>query len=688
VRRFITSLPGKVIGQLVIVALILPSITLALYSRASAQIATLPSWAITEFVNKKSPGTTYGKAAATAIGNELAKTGAFDVVPSDTVDRAIESLTISSPPDGLVNMLRLGQEVHATSIVSGEIVDYRVQPAGSGKQASVVMKVLVYDVASGLPVNGAAIRGFSTIRAGSIADDTLIKDAIAQASSEAIHEIQAHQLPVGTVLNTQQNKALINKGARAGFANGQEVIVLRNHEQVATAKVTDVEPDSSYIVASNIVRGIQPGDRVRVVFKVADIVVDPGGNPHIRPVKDTSFPSGLLSVALIVGLIAALVGGGNGGSQDTVSNVAASAALYPNEAGVPAVYVTWSPNAFAGGNSQRANWQIYRSDVTDSPIGTTNGNGLAQEYTDQVGTGTAANALNFATFIANQLGYNQVCNYSTYYDSTNTTAIPSIVVGQQYIYQVQEVYDLLSIDLPNGGTSQTSGGTAEGSTATGTTTTASGTTTTATGTGTGTGTGTTTGTTGVTTGTSSSATGTTTTASGTTTTSTTGTGGQLCYFLSSKVTAIGLATPLNAPSLVAPANGASLNGQQASDFTVNSAEGAQPGLAILYVLEFSSTIGFQKGTYFTVASFQSNQSGVVGTPGAGVNPATYFPNATSTTPIYWRYGVRNMADNPGPAPDFLTRERYIFCPPRSFTFTGTPPPPPKRQRIGGKGKAG
>ena len=452
-RRFITSLPGKVIGQVVIAALILPSITLALFARASAQIATLPSWAVTEFVNKKSAGTAFGKNAADAVANELAKTQHYDVVPADTVKRATETLGIATPPDGLTNLLRLGEEVRATSVVSGEIVDYRVQSAGGGKQASVVVRVIVHDVASGLSVNGAAMRGVSSIRSGTVSDETLINDAFLQVAGKVVREIEAHRLPVGTVLNTQQNKALINKGARAGFANGQEVIVLRNHEQVATAKVTDVEPDSSYIVANNVVRGIQPGDRVRVVFKVPEVDVDPVGNPHVHQFKNTSFPSGLVSVGLVLGLVAALVGAGNGGSESTVQDVTASAYMFPNSSGTTSVQIEWGNTAFAGNNYQRATYQIWRSDVLTSPVGVASG--LTTNYVDQMGTGTIVGALNYAVFAAQTIGNDTVCNYSLPYDTTNALAIPSITPGTQYIYQVQEVFDLLAIDLPNGGGSVT-----------------------------------------------------------------------------------------------------------------------------------------------------------------------------------------------------------------------------------------
>jgi hypothetical protein len=692
VRRFITSLPGKVIGQVAIAALILPSITLAMFAKAKAQIATQPSWAVTEFVNLKSPGTTYGKTAATDFGNALANRGEIEVVPPESVTRAIETLGITTPPDGLVNLLRLGQEVKATSIVSGEIADYRVQSAGNGRQASVVMRVVVYDVASGLSVNGAALRGVSSIRSGNVDDDTLIKDALEQACNSAMNQIESHRLPVGTVLNTQDTKCLINKGARAGFKSGQEVIVLRNGEQVATGKVTEVEPDSAYIVGSNILRGIQPGDRVRVVFKVPDVDIDNGGNPHIRPVRSTSFPSGLVSVALIIGVVVALVGGGNGGTQNTIANVEAAPFITGNGTGVPGVNITWSTTVFAGGQSQIAAWQIYRNDVIDSPVGVagqagTNTSQYSDNYEDLYGAGTAIGALSYALFTANQVGQNDVCNYTAASDTTNAAAIPSIALATPYLYQVQEVYDLLAIDLPNGGSSQTSGGT--GGTSTSTTSTSTTTTsTTATGTTGTTGTGTT-GATGTTTGT----TGTTASTTGSTGT-TSGGGGTVCYFLSSKVTAVGWATPLGLPQLYLPAAGGTVNEGQAYPFSTASAipTGAVNPIPIEYVLELSTSILFKKGAYVQVATFASNQvGGDVQTPGGGVVVGKYpiFANVTDSTPLYWRYGVKNLNDNPGPGPDALTGEHYVFSSPRLFYVTGTPPPPPsaKHKHIG-KGKAG
>ena len=186
-RRFVDTTAGRAFCHLAAIALVLPTVTLTLAGRAEAQVTQLPSWAITEFKDLKGGATSkYGQVAADAVASELAKTNQYDVVPQESVKRSIETLGLSSPPEGLVNLSRIGQDVRATTIVAGEVIDYKVNAVGGGKQAIVAVRMVAYDVSSGLPVNGALEKGESTIRSGNVTDAALISDAVTQAATSPV----------------------------------------------------------------------------------------------------------------------------------------------------------------------------------------------------------------------------------------------------------------------------------------------------------------------------------------------------------------------------------------------------------------------------------------------------------------------------------------------------------------------
>ena len=244
-RRFIQSLPGKLIAHVAAFALLLPSLSLMFVGKAFAQLQNLPTWAVVDFVSKK--GGSFGTTAAEAVAGELAKTGKYDVVPQETVKRSMDTLGLQTPVTETTSILRLAQDLRASTVVRGELVDYQIKSVGGGKQASVALRVIVIDAASGLPVNGAALTGTSTVRTGDVSDETLVADALGTAANRAVSEIQARTLPTATILNTVDREALINKGLRSGFKDGQEVIIIRNREQVATAKITRAEADQAYV---------------------------------------------------------------------------------------------------------------------------------------------------------------------------------------------------------------------------------------------------------------------------------------------------------------------------------------------------------------------------------------------------------------------------------------------------------
>ena len=238
-RRFITSVPGRLISHVAVLSLLLPFGTLFTLSNAAAQYAQLPTWVVVDFVNSAPQGGDFGQAATDAVATELGKTSKYDVTPVETVRRTAEGLGLQMPIPftKVTNLLRLGQELHASSIVTGELLNYRIVASGGTKHADVIMRVVVLDAASALPVNGAALVAHSADRVLSASDQTLIKEAVSAAASAAVIQIQGKTLPHGTLLNTREKDALVNQGSRTGFENGQSLAHLRGAVKLGAAQL-------------------------------------------------------------------------------------------------------------------------------------------------------------------------------------------------------------------------------------------------------------------------------------------------------------------------------------------------------------------------------------------------------------------------------------------------------------------
>ncbi|RYG43340.1 hypothetical protein EON79_17165, partial [bacterium] len=320
---------GQVLSHIVAAALILPSVTLGLTRRAEAQLQQNPTVAVVQFRDVKNPGSTYGQQAAKSLSGFFGQTQAYDVVPQETIQTQVETLGLSQPLQNLTNVLRVGQELRLTragdTIVSGEVIDYRVRSSAQGKQADVSLRVIMTDVPSGIAVNGAGVSASSTVRSGDVSDETLINDAISAAANQAVQAIRSQTLPTATIQNTYARSAIINQGARSGFKQGQEVIVSRGREQVATAQISDIQPGSATIVIKRSFKGLQPGDRVRAVFSPPDIV--PGfsqnGEARVNRPRRGNNASGLITVALVLGVVALLATGGNGSGTDAADKFTA-----------------------------------------------------------------------------------------------------------------------------------------------------------------------------------------------------------------------------------------------------------------------------------------------------------------------------------------------------------------------------
>jgi hypothetical protein len=588
---------------------------MGLAAKGTAQLQSLPGWAVVNFANKKAPGATdLGAHAAASLGQSLHRTGKYNVESPDNVQRVVDGLGLKQPLPDLQNILRVANDLRVQTIVTGDIAEYRIDRSAAGKQARASMRVVCYDVASGLPVNGAAIAASSIVQGSEVADEVLIKDAIAQAAGLAAGQIAQQSLPLGTVLNTQTSEALINSGSRAGFKQGMKIIISRGRQQVGEGFVTEVLPDKSTVKITRSGLGIQPGDKVRAIFDVpalAPAITASGDAIVVRP-KTQANTSSLISTMLVMGVVAFLVLGSGGRGGEVITPPIAEAYVDPTLGST--VRISWKPNGYAKGNSQRRLWQLFRSDDTSLVSLTTPGSSLKVLDTVTARNTTWTNLPN-SDF--------SVCNA----DNQVTSAATGAILGRPYQYQVQLVFVIPSSDLPGG----SSGGT--GTTAN----------------------------TGGTAGTAGN-------------TGTTGTATEECFFLSA-LSPTGLATPLARSGLVAPANNGTLSTPQV--FTFNSVVNPAFDITVEYQLQVSSTLGFTAATTYKKLLFTRRDTGTLASDPIDLTNDTAVPaSVRSAAKLYWRIGAKNIADSPGPAQDVLSGDRYVFSPANQLTRPGTPPPPP------------
>ncbi len=635
-RRFIKTGTGQAISLFTIFALVLPLLTLIAGTRtAQAQLELRDTWAVVEFADRTKSEAGLGKTAAEFVNTEFAKLNRYDMALAETVNRFVTELGYQNPVGNQNELVRLGQSLQATTIVSGEVVDTRVVDTGSGKRGEVKLRVIVRDIASGTVVNGAALKGMSAVRTGDVDNGTLINDALAQAAFQAVSSINSNTLPKATVLNTTDKNALINQGSRSGFQNGQEVIVTRGQNQVASGTIADVEPDSAFVRVGKSVRGVQPGDRVQVVFKVPELKSGWTGGDVVRDRKSGN-ASAIITVLLVLGLAVFLLGSGRSSNNNTITDLSASLLPPANDTRL-AIQLSWRPDAFIK-EPYRFQWQIWRNDVATGPIMVVDGRA----------TSAVDDGLN--TLIAPWYDMRDaipgLCNGPSGGGAAATPA--TLASGVPYQYSIELIYRTSALDSPD------AGGNGGGTTSGGTGTTSGGTGTTSGGTGsTSGGTGTTSGGTGSTSGGTGSTSGGTGSTSGST-------GADYCYGVTPRKVMNSTITPFRQPTLTAPDDAVTL--AVPTVFRFESMRRSGSTIPIEYILQFSSDPLFPSNNTLTVSRFTDTSAvGTVSTPGAvAVNQGF-----AGVTDIYWRVGVRNAAEN----------TTYTYSGARKFKRPVNPPSP-------------
>lgn len=407
---------------------------------AEAQLTgTLPQWAVTDFVNN-SPlgGTALAGAATDAFATNIAGTNQAGVIPRESVDRGIRELNLTPPLTRTLDVIRLGQWLQVDVVFIGEVRDARIRQGGNGKSADVVLIVRGIDVASGLPIMGAAVHGQSSERPGDVSDDVLLEEAVNYGAQEATRIVLGQQLDPATVIGTPgfggTYRVKINKGARNGIKVGQKLVVTRGREQVGIIEVKSIEADSADAVVVKEYKGVAPGDRARVIFdQLPNIQLTDKGS-RVRTTSKVNVGAALVGL-LVIGAVALLVG--KEGGNATGGQFKAEAGTAPDNV-TPAAVISWRPNMFTGGHENRIMWQIWRHDVLGSPVGTTDGN--VYRFFDTV----------FArTFLWRDFG-GVVGGPCAEDPGTTETTAPGTIPGTSYFYQLSLAYRVSCLNTPDG----------------------------------------------------------------------------------------------------------------------------------------------------------------------------------------------------------------------------------------------
>lgn len=441
-RRLKNSRLARTLSKTLIVSLLFNSATFMLLapSPAEAQLTgTLPQWAVADFVNN-SPlgGAALAGAATDAFATNLAGTNQASVIPRESVDRGVRELNLTPPLTRTLDVIRLGQWLQVDVVFTGEVKDARIRQGGNGKSADVILVVKGIDVASGLPIMGAAVHGQSSERPGDVSDDVLLEEAVNYGAQEATRIVLGQQLEPATVIGTPgfggTYRVKINKGARNGIKVGQKLIVTRGREQVGIIAVKGIEADSADATVVKEYKGVAPGDRARVIFdQLPNIQLTDRGS-RVRTTRGMNLGAALVGL-LVIGAVAVLVA--KEGGSGTGGQFKAEAGTAPDNV-TPAAVISWKPNMFTGGHENRVMWHVWRHDVLGSPVATTDGN--VYRFYDTVLT---------RAFLWRDFG-GVVGGPCIEDPGTIPGAAPGTVPGTTYFYQLSLAYRVSCLNTPGG----------------------------------------------------------------------------------------------------------------------------------------------------------------------------------------------------------------------------------------------
>lgn len=214
--------------------------------------------------------------AADAVAMSLASTAGdyYALLPRSDLQKEVEALGLSYPLDK-VDMVRLGRSAGLDGIITGTVVQVQIIKSEGATQAGVMIACQMLDISTEEPITGTVVTGKSSPKYDYTGDVDILVD---EALNKAAYQIAQHFIsfavrgvPEFTILTTMGNDVLLNAGSRQGIKEGMEMVVLRRGEKVGRIRVKEVTLTDATATIIEAPRGIQGGDKARVVYEMPPI---------------------------------------------------------------------------------------------------------------------------------------------------------------------------------------------------------------------------------------------------------------------------------------------------------------------------------------------------------------------------------------------------------------------------------
>ncbi|MGC9003553.1 MAG: hypothetical protein ACP5KZ_02485, partial [bacterium] len=322
--------------------------------------------AILDFNNQsKYGGKMVGRRAADAVALSLTSVAGdyYTVLSRADLEKEMEAEGLSYPLDK-VDMVRLGRTLGLDGIITGTVLQVEISRSNGATQAGVMVACQMLDISTEEPITGAVATGKSSPKYDYSGDiDILVDEALNKAAYQIAQQFisfAVRGVPEFTILTTMGDEVLLNAGSRQGIKVGMEMVVLRRGEKVGRIRVKEVTLTDATATIVEAPRGIQGGDKARIVYELPPLGKAPL-EQEIKSKAKTSLQKTLPALLLAFGIYQLMQK-----SSSATSGPRPSTCYACEVGGQPAVYLSWDYRKIPNPTNIAA-VMVYRSPTPTMP---------------------------------------------------------------------------------------------------------------------------------------------------------------------------------------------------------------------------------------------------------------------------------------------------------------------------------